>query len=162
MYKIVVLFLFVFCSCTITNNLPTQKSTICPSDGDCTVTILEHKSMVLNSNEDNSTSYTLQDDSTHTVIRYEFKKNSNQEATDGSYKEVIIFEINNNTPQTLENEDLQKTKMLFRRFCFCRGQIGFYKVMNGKLEWNKKINKLHFHLDFKINEDSQIITTIDY
>ena len=162
MHKIIVLFLFVFCSCNITNNLPTQKLTICPSDGDCTVTILEHKTMVLITNVDNSTSYTLHDDSTHTVIRYEFKKNMNQAATDGSYKETLVFEINNNTSQTLENGDLQKTKMLFGRYCFCRGQIGLFKVNKGKLEWHKENKKLNFHLNFSINEVPQIITVIEY
>jgi len=162
MHKIVVLFLFVFCSCNITNNLPTQKLTICPSDGVCTIEILENKSMVVGNNEDNTVNYTLQDDSTHTVIRYTFKKNMKQVETDGGYKETIIFEINNNNSQSLENEELQKTKMLFGRYCFCRGQIGLHKVTQGKLEWNKKNNKLHFHLDFKINEVPQLITSIDY
>ena len=162
MYKVVFLLLFVFCACSSTNNLPPKKPPICPPDGDCTVTILEHKSIVLSSNEDNSINYTLKDDSDHTVIRYEFNKNRNQAATDGSYKETIVFEINNTISQTLENVDLQKTKMLFGRYCFCRGQIGLFIVTIGKLEWYKKNNKLQFHLDFKINEVPQIITTIDY
>ena len=162
MCKIVLLLVFVFCSCSITNNLHPKKPIICPSNGDCKVTILEHKLMVLKSNEDNSINYTLKDDSDHTVIRYEFKKNRNQAATDGSYKETIVFEINNTISQTLENDGLQKTKMLFGRYCFCRGQIGLFKVTNGKLEWHKKNNKLQFHLNFKINEVPQMITTIDY
>ena len=162
MYKVVFPLLFVFFACSSTNNLPPKKPTICPPEGDCTVTILEHKSIVLSSNEDNTINYTLQDDSTHTVIRYEYKKNMKQVETDGGYKETIIFEINNNNSQSLENEELQKTKMLFGRYCFCRGQIGLFKVTNGKLKWFKKNKKLQFHLDFKIKEVPQIITTIDY
>jgi hypothetical protein len=50
--------------------------------------------------------------------------------------------------------------MHFGRFCFCRGQTGYYKVEEGKLNLKKTNDTIALNLDFTITKVPQIIKTI--
>ncbi|MBC7641851.1 MAG: hypothetical protein H7174_05860 [Flavobacterium sp.] len=131
----------------------------CPNNGNCDLEILENKSLLLN-HDLGKLNYKLIDNKNKTVVRYQYSKDLDKSVVDGGYREEIIFEINSkNTDNKIFDVDLQKTKMLFGRFCFCRGQTGFYKIINGNLKI-KKGKKLNFKLNFKINEVPQIVNEI--
>ena len=50
--------------------------------------------------------------------------------------------------------------MLFGRHCFCRGQAGFYKVSDGKLNLENKDNTITLDLDFTITKVPQLYSKV--
>lgn len=133
----------------------------CPSDGNCTIEIIKNKSLVIKSDEFGSI-YTQQiDDENHNIVVFQYNKNVPEGLQDGNYREEIQFEIPNiDTELNLTNQELQNTKMLFGRYCFCKGQTGIYKVTDGTLKLSQKNNKLSFNLNFKNKTVPQLIESI--
>jgi hypothetical protein len=164
--KIILVFILTLllsscCTKKNTPNLtPSQTAISCPNNGDCTLEIFENKSISTNM-DTGKMNYTLVDSFDKTVVRYQYKKDMDQSNVDGGYREEIVFEIDADSNQIkYDDSALQKTKMLFGRYCFCRGQTGLYKVVNGSLEV-KNSGELNFDLTFKINEVPQIVTHIE-
>lgn len=142
-----------------TADLSISKINICPTDGKCSIEIFKNKSILINS-DFGKTNYSIVDDFEKDVIRYQYSKNLDKSDVDGGYREEIVFEINQDqTDKKFMNTEIQQTKMLFGRYCFCRGQTGLYDVVNGSLNI-KNIDNLDFELDFKISEVPQIINHI--
>ena len=133
----------------------------CPSDGTCTIEVLKNKSLVLKSDEFGSI-YTQQiDDDKHSIVVFQYNKNVPEGLQDGNYREEIQFEIpNTDTELNLNNQELQNTKMLFGRYCYCKGETGIFKVIDGSLKLLQKNNKLSFNLNFKNNKVPQLIESI--
>lgn len=143
------------------NKVVTKTESPCPSDGVCTTEILKNKSLVIKTDEFGSTYTQIIDSETTSVIVYQYNRIVKGDLQDAGYREEIIFEINNNdTELNLTNKELQQTKMLFGRFCFCRGQTGYYKVEEGKLNLKKTNDTITLNLDFTITKVPQIIKTI--
>lgn len=133
----------------------------CPTDGKCSVEIFPNKSMNVQTDGTGAIYNQLADSKETSVIVYQYNRDVPEGLQDGSYREEIIFEIkNSDTNRVISGNDLQQTKMLFGRFCFCRGQTGYYKVTNGNLNLTQKDNQINFDLDFTINEVPQIINRI--
>jgi len=162
-YKTIFL-LFIISSCSVKNNLPVEnyKSTNYPADGVCTIEILKNKTMVVETNEDSTMTYTVADDTKHSVIRFQFKRNSDQSEHDGDYREMNVFEIDNAiSSQVLADEELQNVKMLSGIFCFCKGKAGLHKVNKGKLDlYINKSGKINFTLDFEMEKVAKTFKTI--
>ena len=128
----------------------------CPKAGSCTVELLQNKSMVVTQNE-NRINYTLTDNPEKNVIVFKYNKTVKGNLQDASYREEIIFETNQAiTNGNLSDSGLQSTQMLFGRFCYCKGQTGYYKVNKGKMT----IGSRGLELDFSISEVPQIINYI--
>lgn len=154
-----------FCHCQKTAVAQTlTKSSVestCPENGVCTIQIQKNKSMVVKTDEFGSTYYTLEDDSSKSVIVYEYKRNVEKGLQDGQHREEIVFEINNSDKKlTLSNKELQNAKMLFGRHCFCRGQAGYYKVFEGNLNLENTKGVITVDLDFKVTKVPQLYTTV--
>ena len=155
------------CNCQKQTNESNQEKKItstsqCPDDGKCSIEIKEQKSLNVKTDEFGSTYYELVDDKTTSVIIYKYIRNTEEGLQDSNYREEIVFETDNANTVSLKNNDLQQTKMLFGRFCFCRGQTGYYKVTNGNLQLTNKGNKLDFNLNFTVSQVPQIINSIEY
>ncbi|MEC4004115.1 hypothetical protein OX283_005570 [Flavobacterium sp. SUN052] len=135
---------------------------LCPSDGKCTIEILRNKSLEIKKDEFGSLYYQVIETLNNTsVIVYKYDRNVPKELQDGNYREEIIFEIkNSDTNLVLSEKELQTTKMIFGRFCYCKGQTGYYLVENGNLNLSQKDNKISFSLDFTITKVPQIIRSI--
>jgi hypothetical protein len=135
---------------------------LCPEDGVCSVQLFRNKSLDIKTDELGSTYYQMPDSDQTSVILYRYRRNVEKGLQDGQYTEEIIFEVNNSeSTANYSDLDLQKTKMLFGRLCFCRGQTGYYKVTAGNLKLNQKNNEVKFNLDFKISKVPQIIYSIN-
>ena len=157
-----VLFSILSCKCkkTATQQTTVSVTSECPKDGTCTVQLLKNKSITVKKDEFGSTFYTLEDSDSKNVIQYTYKRTVKGDLQDANYREEIIFEINNQTDNlTLSDATLENTQLLFGRFCFCRGQTGYYKINQGKLTVTdgKMID-----LDFKTNEVPQIINHVSF
>lgn len=160
-------------SCTSIKNIDKleeiNKSTIisgklnpsCPDDGICTIEIIKNRSLIIKKDEINSIYYQTESNSEYSIIKYSYTKNTEKEIQDTNYVEEIIFQINNsNSNLALTDTELQNTKMLFGRHCFCKGQAGYYLVSKGNLNFNKENEKYNLALDFIVLEVPQIINTI--
>ena len=119
---------------------------------------LKNKSMVLAS-EDNKNSYTLIDNPEKNVIVFTYSKTVKGNLQDAGYREEVVFETTQKLSElNLNDTDIQKSKMLFGRFCYCKGQTGYYSVRNGKMTVDSNNN---LFLNFKVLEVPQIITEIN-
>jgi hypothetical protein len=165
MRKIALLFvLFSVLSCKC-KKATTQQTTVSitsesPKDGACTVQLLKNKSIIVKKDEFGSTYYTLEDSDSKNVVQYTYKRTVKGDLQDANYREEIIFELNNQTDNlTLSDATLENTQLLFGRFCFCRGQTGYYKINQGKLTvTDGKV----IDLNFKTNEVPQIINHVSF
>ncbi len=149
------------CSCkkTTSQKLTAALESDCPKDGTCTVEIIDNKKLNVKQDEFGSIYYELEDSFDTKVVKYKYSRTVKGNLQDAGYREEIVFEIENTLKDvTLSDSDIQNTKMLFGRFCYCKGQTGNYKVSNGKLIFNSKENTID--LDFKVTEVPQIITKI--
>ncbi len=131
----------------------------CPEGYNCTFDVKENKSIVIKNDDIGGIYYELQDSKTTKVVIYKLEKIYPKNLADANYREEIVLEMNNQTKELkLQNIDLQKTKMLFGRFCYCKGQTGYYKVKSGNFTMkNGQIN-----LDFKIAEVPQILSKLNF
>lgn len=149
MKKQILLYLLVIMSLSCKSQKDTSASwknnsieTPCPPKTECTLEILENKSLLVKTDDTNHIYYQLQEASGKTVVKYTYKTISNPKLKDAGYSEEIIFETDEKLSNlNANNADIQKTKMLFGVHCFCRGKAGFYKVEQGNMSYvNKKLN----------------------
>lgn len=157
-------FALSFCKCPQNSVSKTQVTTIesvCPEDGKCSIQIFKNKSLEVKEDNFGSIYYVMNDNTMTSVILYEYKRNVEDGVQDGQHREEVVFEINNTDKEIRLNDfALQNTKMLFGRHCFCRGQSGFYKVSDGKLNLENKDNIITLDLDFTITKVPQLYSKV--
>lgn len=107
--------------------------------------------------------YKLVENKQTNVVLFTYERDMEQLAIDGGYSEEVVFEIpNDKSEQKYTDKQLQNTKMLFGRHCFCRGKNGLFRVSQGNLHVDSSKKKLRFELDFKITEVPQETERIEY
>ena len=144
-----------------TTTLALQQDS-CPTDGTCTTELLKNKTLVVKRDDIGQTYYQLLDNEGSDVIRYQYTRTTDAELADAGYREELVFEIDRNSPELkLEGSGLQKTKMLFGRFCFCRDQTGYYPVNNGSLAVKPTGNNYTLKVGFTVPELPQIVNKIE-
>jgi len=128
----------------------------CPKDGTCSIEIYEQQKIVVKNDEFGRPYYTLEASDEKKVIRFTYNKKVKENLQDASYKEEVLFEINNQIQNaTLKDQDLANVQLLFGRFCYCKGQTGYYKINTGTLNANAQSKIIT--LDFKTTEVPQVI-----
>lgn len=167
MKKIITLITVLFlasCSCKKVNSQNHSTANLtsdCPKNGTCSLELFKGKSMLVNQDEFNKPYYELEENAATTVLKYTYSRTVKGNIQDAGYREEIVFEINNDQKNIILTDDsLQNTKMLYGRFCYCKGQTGYYKVSKGNLNISKKPEETAIALDFKIDAVPQIITAI--
>lgn len=138
-----------------------MKPTNCPADGKCSLSIQYKKS--LNLIEDSwANTYPEIVNGNKVVFTFEYKRNEIPNTADGHYIEQILFELNpENINLELKDQELENVNMLFARFCYCKGQTGYYKVTDGHLKIKKlKNEKYYLSLNFSQDYVPQIMTFI--
>lgn len=144
-----------------TQAMAPKAKTICPENGKCTVEIFRNTSLDIKTDDIGAIYYNKIDNPDTSVILYKYDRNVPKGLQDANYSEQIVFEINNNeTALNLSGKELQQTKMLFGRFCFCRGAAGNFKVEDGNLVLTQKNNEIKFSLDFKVTKVPQLINAV--
>jgi hypothetical protein len=135
----------------------------CPKDGICSVQISKNKSMDVKKDEFGNMYYTLEENSSKSVVKYTYNRTVKGDIQDANYREEVVFEIENDTENiNFSDAALQNTQLLFGRFCFCRGQTGNYKVSQGKLSITKSAKEKAIDLNFKIDVVPQIIHHVSF
>lgn len=134
----------------------------CPKDGNCFVKLNAHKAIEIKTDEFGRLYYTLTDDETKSVYQYTYNRKVKGNLQDANYREEVIFEVSNQDNISLTNEALSQQKLLFGRFCYCKGQTGYYAVKQGKLSVAKKEKQTSVDLHFMISEVPQIIQHVSW
>ena len=121
----------------------------CPKDGTCSIKFLKNKSMIVKQDEFGSVFYTLEESTSKSVVQYTYKRKVKGDLQDANYREEIIFEMDNKSKNLhISDAALENKQLLFGRFCFCRGQTGYYKITQGNLTvTNRKVVDLNFKTD---------------
>jgi hypothetical protein len=140
-----------------------QLTSDCPKDGVCNVELLDHKSILIKKDDFGRLIYSLEENATKKVVKFTFTKKAKGNIQDGSYSEEVIFEMNSIAENTtLSDASLENTQLLFGRFCYCKGQTGYYKISKGTLTISSESNLKTVALDFKTTEVPQIINHIAF
>lgn len=144
-----------------TKSIPLVLKNECPKDGTCTIEMLKNKSLVIKTDELGEIYYELVADRKTAVVIYSYNRKVEKGLQDGQYRENILFEIKNSDSLiSLSDSELLKTKMLFGRHCYCKGQAGYFKLTQGQLTLEQKKNAVSFQLDFTTTQVPQIIHSI--
>lgn len=154
------LFLFLGCVST-TNTVVKPKITLhneCRENANCKIEIFDNKTLVVKQDEFGANYYTIENDPQKKVIKYSYSKIVKGNIQDAGYREEIVFELNDLSNQEFIDGNLQKTQMLFGRFCYCKGQTGNYKVKAGQLS----VKNTTVTLNFTVPEVPQIIKNISF
>ena len=160
-----IVFLILF-SCAGRKNLhPYTHAALrngCPKNASCNLQLFANKAMMVKKDEWGNNSYSLEDRLGKNVLLYTYTRIVKGNVQDGGYREEIVFEIDaDKEVKPLTDAALQNTQMLFGRFCFCKGQTGFYKVTKGNLTTSDKPDSF-VRLDFSVTEVPQVITHIAF
>lgn len=153
-----------FCNCTksaISKSNDISIESNCPENGTCTITVEKNKSIIVKTDDLGGIYYQFLDNPNTSVIHYQYNRTVEEGLKDGHHREEILFEIDNDaTSLNLENKEIQKTKMLFGRHCYCKGMAGYFKVEEGVLHLENKNNVITLDLDFKIIKVPQLFNKI--
>jgi hypothetical protein len=135
----------------------------CPADGTCKVTLEKDKALDIKKDEFGSTYYHLIDAPGKNVVKYEYTRHiADTTLADAGYREEVAFEVDSANPNMeLTGFTLENGKVLFGRFCFCRGATGYYRVRDGNLLVKQEDAKLNIKMNFKITEVPQIIKNFE-
>lgn len=153
-------------SCCSKKMKPTQPMSYtlessCPNDGTCKITIYPNEKLEILTDETGAVYYKKTAASNSTVFHFQYDRTAEEGVQDGQYQEELIFEYSNDSfPLNLTHQSLQKTKMLFGRHCFCKGQAGYFLVNAGSLNLNQTKGQTTLDLQFQITEVPQAITQI--
>lgn len=138
-------------------------SSPCEGNADCTIKIMPNKGLFVqtgSNDKSNSLVYVIEDNPDKNVIVYKFKKTPKGHIQDANYHEEIVFELDKNaTALHLNDGQLQTAKMIFGRFCFCKGQTGLFAVKQGTLAIDAGHNG---ELNFTVPEVPQVTKQIRF
>ncbi|MDG1731128.1 MAG: hypothetical protein P8K68_13315 [Algibacter sp.] len=134
---------------------------VCPERGTCSFELFKNKALQLKT-DNLGDIYPEMIDGGHFVLKFEYKKKGNTNYQDSSYREEVFVELDKNNLE-FETQDLLNKTLFFARWCYCKGQTGYFKINHGKLSVIKKDDK-NFHLDlsFKVEEVPQVIKEIKH
>lgn len=133
----------------------------CPEDGDCGLELLKNKRLVIKKDSLGDLYYEIEDSKDTDVVRYNYHRRNENQYADGTYREELTFEIKSEDLNlNLTGKHLQETKMVFGRFCYCKGETGYYKVEKGTLVLKRQNKKGNLHIEFKIAQVPQVVSKI--
>jgi hypothetical protein len=165
-YSVLPIVLILFISCcskkvSFTEPMNYSIESNCPEDGTCNITVYPNEKLEILTDGTGAIYYKKIADSNSVVFHFQYNRTVEEGVQDGQYQEELIFEYSNeNLPLNLTDLSLEKTKMLFGRHCFCKGQAGYFRVNSGNLNLGQTKGKTTIHLQFKVTEVPQIITKI--
>ena len=160
--------IFLSCSSTAKKNNTTEDfkssntESFCPDNGTCTFEVFNKKSLELNKSRLGKL-YPKINDGNNIVCKFTYTKDRDERYQDSQYIEELYFELPfTDKDFTFENKNLSKTKLIFARLCFCRGQTGYYLINEGVISLKKlNNNSCQINITFKSSEVPQVITSIE-
>ncbi|GAA4763642.1 MULTISPECIES: hypothetical protein [Flavobacterium] len=135
----------------------------CPNGGECSIKYLANKSIKIDKDNTNKIYYNLVDNLEKSVVRFEFKKNNPSGMAEANYIEEIVLEVQNSAQETnLSDEFLEKAKVLFGKYCYCKGQAGVYLIQTGSLKIKQDREEISIELNFDMSPITHKVSKIKY
>lgn len=146
---------------TLSKSIEEVNTKTCPEDGTCSYSFLKNKTLLIKTDNLGS-DYPEVINGNGSVLKFEYKKHGNSDFQDSGYREEVFIALDSNNLEFLTT-DLTNKNLFFARWCYCRGQTGYYKINKGELSISKIDNvNYKLHLSFKIDEVPQIINEINH
>ena len=155
---------FLMLSCNCKKNVAQENKdriaqilSSCTEDFECTLEVIPNKTMNVKTGDVSGTYFELEDFNGTKVYHYTYNQKTDKQYQDAGYREEIIFELTSDiTDLKLSNEELQKTKLIFGVWCYCKGKAGNYKLTKGN--FSKKGNEIW--IDFPAVVEDQKVTEL--
>lgn len=142
------------------NNTFVKKT--CPEDGTCHFQVLKHKTLVVKKDHFGATYLDIQKGN-QIILKFEYTKHKkNKNIADSGYKEEIFIALSpkNIVQETTELSSIEN--IYFARWCFCKGQTGYYNINQGNLSIKALNNNTYkLHVSFKVDDVPQVIHDIN-
>ncbi len=158
------LILVLFFSCksqqeSKVSKVPEVNDVTCLDTGSCVLEVLK-KTRLEVKKDDFGHTYLETVTGKGVVLRFEYKKGVESKYEDSGYREEVFIELNAENLET-KTVNLKDQNVFFARWCYCKGQTGFYKINDGSLLVSR-LNKTNYlvQLDFSVSEVPQIIKQI--
>lgn len=164
-YLYVFFIIFWLVSCKTKSDLTSTIATVvskktCPDNGTCKLDVFKNKTLQVKTDDFGET-YLEIVNGNQLILKFEYKKQGNAKYQDSGYREEVFIELDIDNPE-IETVNLKDKKLFFARWCYCKGQTGYYKINEGKLVVNHlDNNNFLLSLNFTINEVPQIIKEIN-
>jgi hypothetical protein len=133
----------------------------CEENFDCKIELIPNKKLEFKTDEF-GVMYTIISEGEKTILKYSYIKKPTENIADDGYSEIIYAELDASIPDiNLTNEALQTVKLHFGRFCFCRGNTGYFPITSGELKLtNIENNQLKIDLNFSLKKVPYKISSI--
>lgn len=159
-------FVFLFLGCKAQNKAVVVEKNYaseanCPTDGNCSFQVLNRR--IINNVEGSLGEFYVEIiEGNMLVLKFEYRRNEIANTVDGHYIEQVFFQLDkNNLHLDIKDSELEKVNAVFSRFCYCKGQTGYYHIKNGMFSLKKTLeNTYQLNFDFKVDEVPQVITKI--
>lgn len=163
LYVLSLMFFLVSCKAKSeikSTNTEEINTIACPENGVCSLEVYKNKSLEIKTDNFDRV-YPKISNGNHLVLKFEYKKAENPNYADGSYREEVFIQLDIKNLE-IETTNLKDKKLFFARWCYCKGQTGYYKITKGKLSVKKIDNKnFKINLSFKIEEVPQMVNQIN-
>lgn len=141
---------------------PSIETLNCPNTGTCNAEIIEQKIPELAYDQYNN-SYLNYVDHKNSFIKFEYIKHQDPQIMDGGYREELIIAYSDDLLYDGNVLELKNYEVIYGRFCFCRGQSGYYIINDGQLKIKKeKEGVFILDLQFSIDEVPQELKLIRF
>ncbi|WP_242203068.1 hypothetical protein [Aestuariivivens insulae] len=163
-YLSVVVLIVALLSCKTKEHINKKKTnevTVnwCPDNGRCSFEVFSNKELLIKYDEFNEL-YSSIVDGKNIVLKIEYVRNEMPNTVDGGLREQVFLEVN---PKTIKEEakDSKSIKIIYARWCYCKGQAGYFRPSNKEVYFKKVNNERYeLNLDFKMKEIPQSISHI--
>jgi len=131
-----------------------------PNKENYSVTVTKNSSLTIKE-DTTGKDYPVIEKGENIVVEFKYLEKGPEGTADGDYSETLHFEVPNSANKiSLKDADLQNVDLLYGKHCFCKGEAGYYKVINGQLLIIKTEKELSFDVSFTINETSQKVKRV--
>lgn len=134
----------------------------CTENFECKLELLPNKTLIFNTDEFGNV-YALVNDGENIILKYTYNKKPNLNIADDNYTEIIYAELPKNISNLhLTNQALQTVKLHFGRFCYCKGNTGYFPITEGEFTLTKlENNQLKIELNFSLKKVPHKVTIIN-
>lgn len=141
-------------------------NSFCPIEGSCKVDRIPNVSLSVAPVEEGNRGevfYELLPSENTDVVIYTYKKHTDDVLMDGFYREEIIFEVPKARQRLLlEHINLQDVKMIFGRFCYCKGETGYYKVKRGTADIKYSQKQIKASINVNVLDVPQVTSKVSF
>jgi hypothetical protein len=114
--------------------LPVVKASTCFENGNCTAEIFKNTELLIRKDETGQL-YVEIIPGVKNVFKYSYTRKKLEGIADSGYQEIVLFEfLSGEINLHLQDKNLQEANLVFGRFCYCKGESGYFRINRGNLK----------------------------